>query len=305
MDISFITINYNSSDETLQLIRSIEKMTAKTLKYEIIVVDNASDTEQFKMLEPLENHAHITLIRSRINTGFAQGNMQGIQYAKGDYYFFINNDALLKNDAAFVLFAFMDQHPETALATAALYRSDGTTRTSSYKLFPSLIGKLLGNALSRKIGTIEFPSNKTILHEPAKVEVVSGSCMFFRASVFDTLGGFDTHFFLYCEEEDISKRIWNAGYDVYVVPQAKVIHHEGASTQRDYAIEREYYISYHLLIRKHFNLPSALGMDFFLLFKLFRRSFRSINFLKLFFFVLRGSPFKESLRYQQSLKKFH
>jgi len=304
MDISFITVNYNSSKETLELIRSIEKMTAKTLTYEIIVVDNASDSEQFKLLEPLENHARIRLVRSRINTGFAQGNMLGIQYAGGEYYFFINNDTLLKNDAASVLFAFMSQHPETALATAALYRSDGT-RTSSYKLFPSLIGKLFGNALSRKIGAIEFPSNKTILHEPANVEVVSGSCMFFRASVFDALGGFDTHFFLYCEEEDISKRIWNAGYDVYVVPQARVIHHEGASTHRSYAIEREYYISYHLLIRKHFSLPVALGMDLLLLFKLFRRSFRSVNFLKLFYFVLRGSPFKESLRYQQSIKSFH
>lgn len=304
MDISFITVNYNSSKETLELVRSIEKMTSKTLTYEIIVVDNASEPEEFKLLEPLENHAHIRLVRSRINTGFAQGNMLGIQYAKGEYYFFLNNDTLLKNDAASILFAFMNQHQETALATAALYRSDGT-RTSSYKLFPSLMGKLFGNALSRKIGTVRFPSNKTILQEPANVEVVSGSCMFFRASVFDSLGGFDTHFFLYCEEEDISKRIWNAGYDVYVVPQARVIHHEGASTQKSYAIEKEYYISYHLLIRKHFSLPVALGMDLLLLFKLFRRSFRSVNFLKLFYFVLRGSPFKESLRYQQSIKSFH
>ncbi len=300
IDISFITINYNSSHYTIELIKSIQKFT--TVEYEIIIVDNASQEEDFKNLEAfVVGFGNIKLIQNRINTGFASGNMLGVNSASGEYYFFINNDTKLLHDCGMIMKSSLDIHPNIALATAKVNDEKGKF-SSSYKLFPSLSKELFGNSFARKLSKNNFPSNKIQLDIPTLVEVVSGSCMFFRASAFCEIGGFDTAFFLYCEEEDISKRVWNIGKEVVFLPEVEIYHASGGSTQKSFEIEREYYISYKHLIFKHFNSLSAFVLLFLQLFKLLRRSFKRKNGWKLFLFGLFGFGSKNSLRYLQKIK---
>jgi len=299
IDVSFITINYNSSDYTIELIKSIQKFT--TIEYEIIIVDNASQEEDFKNIEAfVVGFGNIKLIKNRINTGFASGNMLGVNDAGGEYYFFINNDTKLLNDCGLIMKSYLDAHQNIALATAKVNDEQGKF-SSSYKLFPSLSKELFGNGFARKLSKYNFPSNKIELNIPTLVEVVSGSCMFFRASDFCEIGGFDTAFFLYCEEEDISKRVWNSGKEVVFLPEAEIFHESGGSTLKSFEIEREYYISYTHLILKHFNFLSVLVLLFLQLFKLFRRSFKRRNGWKLFLFGVFGFGNKNSLRYQQKV----
>ena len=302
MKISVITVNYNSSDFTIKLFQSLQKHTDKAIDYELIIVDNASEQNEKEKLLVLENEKNIQLIFNRKNTGFASGNMLGIQYSSAEYYFLLNNDTELKNDVLSTFYNYALLHKDCALLTAQLHHNDGSI-TTSFKKFPTLANKLFGNALVRLFVENDFPSNKAHLKEPTDVGVVSGSCMFFVADIFDNIGGLETLFFLYCEEEDISKRIWDAGYKVRFIPEAKLIHYEGGSTERNFAIEKEYYISYYLLLDKHFGYCASRILKFLTLFKLFRRSFRSSYYFKLFTFVLRGAPVKESLRYQQTLQK--
>ncbi len=302
MQISIITINYNSTAHTLALIESLRTHTDPLLKYEIIIVDNASSDAEFEKLSILKSETDITIVRSRINNGFAAGNMLGVQHAQGDYYFFLNNDTHLLNDATTLLYSYALSHPQSALLSAQLYH-DASTRTTSFKKFPTLLNKLLGNSLVRQLTKDDFPSNKASINKATDVGVISGACMFFDADVFNALGGLDTIFFLYCEEEDISERVWKSGKKVTLIPEAKVIHEEGGSTQKRIAIRKEYYISYTLLLNKHFDGFSASILKLLQLFKLFRRAFRSEDDRELFWFALRGTPLKESLRYQQVVKK--
>jgi len=302
MKISVITVNYNSSEFTIKLFQSLQKYTHPDLEYELIVVDNASSQDERDKLLVLEHENRVKLVFNRKNTGFSSGNMLGVQYSSAEYYFFLNNDTVLQNDILSIFHTYAQKHKEYALLTAQLHLSDGSI-TSSFKKFPTLANKIFGNALVRLFKKDDFPSNKTHLTQPTDVGVVSGSCMFFDADVFDKIGGLETLFFLYCEEEDISKRVWDAGYKVRFLPEAKLTHYEGGSTERNLAIEKEYYISYYLMLDKHFGYFASRFLKFLTIFKLFRRSFRSTYYLKLFTFVLRGAPVKESLRYQQPLLK--
>lgn len=302
MKISVITVNYNSSDFTIKLFESLKTHTLGSLEYELIIVDNASEKEEVEKLSILKSEKNVKLIYNRKNTGFSAGNMLGVQYSSAEYYFFLNNDTQLQNDILSIFYKYAQEHKEYALLTAQLLLNDGSV-TSSFKKFPTLANKLFGNALVRLFNKNDFPSNKAILKEPTDVGVVSGSCMFFNADVFDEIGGLETLFFLYCEEEDISKRVWDAGYKVRFLPDARLIHYEGGSTKRNIDIEKEYYISYYLLLDKHFGYCSTRFMKFMTVFKLFRRSFRSSYYFNLFLFVLRGAPVKESLRYKQKLHK--
>jgi len=294
LKVSFITINFNSSKYTIELIRSIQKYT--NLEYEIIIVDNKSNDDD---LENLKNYTaniqSIILVESSFNGGFASGNMLGSMYAKGQYFFFINNDTELLNDASLYMSEYLDLHSNIALSTAKVNDENGNF-SSSYKLFPSLVKELFGNSVARKFSKYNFPSNKIKLNEPTLVEVVSGSCMFFRATDFKKIAGFDTEFFLYCEEEDISKRVWLDGKEVVFLPDAEILHYSGGSTGKSFAIEREYYISYFILLKKHFSFLSILMLKLLLLIKLLRRSFKRANGWKLFICALKDCPKSFSLR---------
>ncbi|MEA1916540.1 MAG: glycosyltransferase, partial [Campylobacterota bacterium] len=99
IDVSFITINYNSTTHTIELLESIFKHTSTD--YEVIVVDNASTCNELNMLEQFCNkYEQVTIVKNRVNSGFASGNMLGINYANAEYYFFINNDTKLLNNCA-------------------------------------------------------------------------------------------------------------------------------------------------------------------------------------------------------------
>jgi GT2 family glycosyltransferase len=297
VEVSFITINYNSSRYTIELLKSIEKFT--TITYEVIVVDNNSEIDDYGMLEKYcLDKKHIQLIRNNINSGFASGNMLGVTHARSPYLFFVNNDTKLLNDCANIMKSYLDKHSKIALATAKII-DENSGSSSSYKLFPSLIKELFGNSLARKLGKNNFPSNKVKLSSATLVEVVSGACMFFRSRVFEDIDGFDTNFFLYCEEEDISKRVWQSGHKVIFLPDAHIYHEAGGSTTKSYEIQREYYISYKYLIYKHFNFITATILYSLQVFKLFRRSFKRENGYKLFLDALRGFKNNYSLKYKQ------
>lgn len=302
IDISFITINYNSSYHTIALVQSIIKHTLADTTYEIIVVDNASEHEDYTNLhDSISFLPHVSIIRNRINNGFAGGNMLGINYARGTYYFFINNDCLLLNNAGSMLKSHMDAHSNIGVATAKVTDEKGHF-SSSYKQFPSVIKQWFGNSIHRWISSKSFPSNKARLEVPTAVEIVSGSCMFFRAEDFCAIGGFDTVFFLYCEEEDICKRIWDIGKEIYFLPEAEVFHTGGGSSVHNIMLEKEFFISYNLLINKHFTLFPRILIKTALLFKQFRRIFTKKNGLSLFLFIARNTPIHESLRYKQAVK---
>lgn len=101
MDVSIIIVNYNTYDLTAACIQSIIEHT-KRISYEIIVVDNAS-TDGSK--EKFERDSRIKYIYSEKNGGFGYGNNRGIEIANGDYFFLLNSDTLLLNNAIYEFFS--------------------------------------------------------------------------------------------------------------------------------------------------------------------------------------------------------
>ncbi|MCT7531557.1 glycosyltransferase family 2 protein [Aliarcobacter cryaerophilus] len=302
IDISFITINYNSSKYTIELINSIIEQT-KDLLYEIIVVDNASiDDDLEKLKYFLKDKKDVRLIENRINSGFASGNMLGVNQASGKFYFFINNDCILLNNSTKILKDFLEKNQDVALVTGKIL-DENRSFSSSYKLFPHLLKELFGNSIQRFFSKNKFPSNKIRLDKNSQVEVVSGSSMFFDSQIFKQIGGFDIAFFLYCEEEDICKRVWDYGKKIYFVPEAEIYHKAGGSTNRNFEIEREFYISYYHLLDKHYFITNKIILKLALSIKLFFRVFKRENGKKIFLSFLSGFSKKESLRYKQKIKE--
>ncbi|MFD2932447.1 glycosyltransferase [Spirosoma flavum] len=307
--VSIILINYNSHQFTYDCVDSIIEKTApvdrKGVDYEIIIVDNNSIVNDYEALKPITNSSQrngpqIQLIRSRINLGFSGGNMLGVQFAdpNTDYYYFLNNDCVLRTDVCSQLTDFMDATPNAGLCGAQMFSGDGS-RQITFGYLPTLGSKILGHGFVRMFNPALYPSVRQVYTEPVRVPFVMGSTLFVRASAFNMIGGFDIAHFLYVEEEDLAKRLLLKEFYVYLVPQAEYVHFTGQSTIRTYDVEKEYYISlFHYFRKYHSWFERGLFRVYYFI-KNGRKFRRNRVYARLAWFIGRGSPMRESLRYRQ------
>ena len=303
MQVSIITINYNSSLFTIKLVNSILENVSKLHDFEIIITDNSSDCADYEnLVNELPSNEKIKLYRNKVNNGFSGGNMDGYEKSNGKYLLFINNDCQCKNDVIKPLIEFIENNINVGLLTGKVRGIDGKY-TGTHKLFPSLSKNLFGTRFARLLLKDKFISPKKTITKPTKVQVVTGAFMFFSREVFENIDGFDRRFFLDCEEEDISKRVWDIGKEVYMLPEPEIIHeHGGSKKDNKNDLRNEYYISYKKLLFKHYSKPYAILMLLLTYLKLLKLSITGKTNLSLLKIALMGFSERYSLRYKQKEK---
>lgn len=301
-DVAVIMINYNSSNYTLSCVNSILRETNKNIKYQIIIIDNASEYNDYKNLanniDVIDVKHNIHLYRNKVNLGFSGGNMLGVEFAKAQYYFFLNNDCILQNDCLSILRSFCEKNQDVALCSPQLY-SDAGEHQPCVDYFPTLSTKIFGTAILKFLYGDRYFRRKLTHTSPTEVDVVSGSQMFVRSGSFDSIGGFDTTFFLYCEEEDLALRFYKYNYKTYLVPEAKNTHAGGKSTPSTLNIKKEFYISFFYFYKKHYGLTKTMFIKLFTIFRMLTKSHKDTDNLELAHFVARKAYIKNSLRSKQ------
>lgn len=302
-EVAVILINYNTSQYTLDCINSIRKQTT-SIRYQIVIVDNNSKAEEFVKLQSLNSDEQIQLIRSKLNVGFSGANMIGVQHANADYYYFLNNDTILLNDCLGILHRFMESTPDAANASGEMTNGCGVYEYN-FRYFPTLSLKLFGSGLLRIFKADKYPSRHVRFKKPTRVDLVNGSSMFIRAIPFEAIGGFDTNYFLYCEEEDIALRLSRQGRFTYLVPEAQYQHFENKSSQSENVIRlpflKEFYISFLYYFGKNYSGWYRTSIRLLYFFKTLRKFYKNTDYVVLAWFILRGAPVKESLRFKQQI----
>jgi GT2 family glycosyltransferase len=253
-DIAVILINYNSSKYTLECVDTVLKKTNPKLSIEIIVVDNNSEIEDYKNLkDSFPQKKNVALHRSVINTGFGGGNMYGAQFANAQYILFLNNDAMLINDALDICKGYMDSNPKVGVCTAQNY-DENNNFIPSFDHNKGLRRLLLGRGFLEKSNPNRYPKRKQEYTAPLKVDWVNGAFLFFKTDVFSKISGFDTNIFLYWEEMDICHRLKQLGFESVLLPKAKILHFQGVSIAVSKEINKEGYRSFLYSTRKNFGV---------------------------------------------------
>lgn len=304
-DVAVILINFNSSKYSINCIQSIIKYTTKDISYQIIVIDNCSDKDDFLELQEFCNHLDfpdLTLFRSKRNSGFGGGNMQGVQFANAKYLAFINNDTTLCNDCFSILMQEVEKNPTIGVATAQAYKEDGEFLIS-IDHFASLTREILGRDFLELIDKQRYPKRHKLYSELTKAEFVSGAFMFLRTTDFYEAGGFDTNIFLYYEETDLCKRLLKKHKYAYLVPMAKYIHVHGASTSttKSLLIKKELKISLLYVIKKHYGTLPYFILLSFLTTKYLFTSIAKPQYWSFFVLMLSGASLSKSLKQQQKI----
>lgn len=280
-DVSVIYVNWNSAEEILASVDSVRDRTA-SVSYEIIVVDNRSVEGVGGLVRD-----GIRLIRNDRNAGFGTACNIGARLAAGEFLFFLNPDTLLKNDVLGELGSFLYRHPEAGGAGPMVFEEDGAIHFGAGRSFPSLSNEFLEHTTI----TFRFSENR-ILGRPfisfwdhastRPVDTLLGAAMMFRRSLFERLGGFDERFFLYYEETDLCKRVWDAGFPIYYVHAAHLLHKGKRSTLKFYGeVDRmvfEYLESAWKFFQKHRGAHHAM---------LWRRMIAAVYLLR---FCVRRKP---------------
>lgn len=301
--VAIIIINYNTSAYTVDCIKSILQKTDNALSYQIVVIDNASEVEDYITLKnSLEglNISQLTLFRSSINTGFGGGNMLGVQLAQADYYAFVNNDTLFQDDCITTCLQFMKTQPDTAVCGPQIVNSKAG-QSHSFDHFISVGKAFFGSSFVEKLHL--KPKRKHSYTQPVKVDYVNGSFMFCRATDFNDVGGFDTNIFLFYEESDLCYRLKKKGKHTYFLPTASYLHYEGKSQKTSIKKKLELKTSLLYVLQKNNGYLGYLIVRYFLFIRYAFTSLVKPKYFPLAVGLFTGLPLSKSLKQEQKIYK--
>lgn len=257
-DLSIVIVSFQVRELLERCLLALAR-AAKTLQLEIIVIDNASGDGSADMVRA--KFQHVQLISNPINGGFSKANNQGLVIARGRYWMLLNPDTEIAEkdaNALELLVKFMDSHSRAGACGASLFYADGTRQHSAFR-FPSLAQiyidlfpvnwRLRASRLNGRYAFAQYDRG-----EPFPIDHPLGAALLVRPEAVKQVGLLDEDYFIYAEEVDWCMRLKRAGWEIWCVPQARIIHHEGRSTRqfRD-KMFIELWKARFTLFRKHYS----------------------------------------------------
>lgn len=239
IDIAVVIVSWNVREYLADCLRSVcTDLGRSRLRGKIFVVDNASTDGTAALLNDLFPQVHV--IANEENFGFAAANNQGMRAASElnpSYYFLLNPDTYVRPGATAELVKCLEERPKAGMAGARLMYGDGRFQHSAF-YFPGL-GQLMFDLLPMPDRLYESRLNGRYprrhyqpSRDPFQIDHPLGATMMVRSDVAESTEGFDESFHMFCEEIDWSWRIREAGWEIYVVPSAEIIHYAGESTRQ-------------------------------------------------------------------------
>lgn len=277
IDVSIVILTYNSRDFIDDCLASVKRWT-KEVKYEVIIVDNASSDGTTDVVRKFISKLRgWQLIKNTANTGFAGGNNMGIRKARGRYVLLLNPDTKLVENALKFMVSWMDKRKEVGIASCKLLNSDRSVQPTG-GFFPTLPRVFLWSTLLDDLPLVQdiFGSyHPHIYHDfyekERELDWVTGAFFLIRQEVVEQIGVLDEDFFLYVEELEYCLRAKEKGWKVGYVPNTQIVHHAGKSGTKEGTVIREL-SGLKLLYKKHFSPVHLVVLRTFLFLGSFLRA---------------------------------
>ncbi|HWK56032.1 MAG TPA: glycosyltransferase [Parapedobacter sp.] len=217
--VSIVICAHNHIAFTYNCLLSILNNT-KGVTYEVIVVNDLSTDQTAGVLGALGN---VRVIENKENIGFLRSCNKALDYCKGKYVCFLNNDVQVQADWLKNLLVPFDQFSDTGLVGAKL-------------IYPFGLLQEAGGIVNH----LGEPGNYGKFRDPQdiyfnylrEVDYCSGACLLALKADLVELGGFDEIFApAYYEDTDLAFRMrYQLDKKVFYQPLAHVVHYEGISS---------------------------------------------------------------------------
>lgn len=260
MRIAVVIVSYNTC---ALLRRCLHGVSATPLppgtQLQVIVVDNASRDGSASMVAA--EFPNVELMASPVNLGFTGGNNAALhrlgfpvappialqasastaQTQTPDFVLLLNPDTEVQGDAIITMARFLAETPRAGACGSHLRYGDGRFQHGAFH-FPTLAQitldffPLSGLPGIHRLHNSRFNGRYPAQHwqgaAPFPVDFVLGAAFMLHGAAIHQVGGLDDGYFMYCEEMDLCLRLHDAGWDIYALPTAHVIHHEGQSSRQ-------------------------------------------------------------------------
>jgi len=271
-----VIVNYRTPDLAIECLRSLAPEVAGLCGGRVIVIDNDSGDLSVEKLEAgiaregWSSWAEVMPLDR--NGGFAFGNNAGIRSALASpdrvaYVMLLNPDTIVREGAIRALVDFMNAHPRAGIAGSLLENAEGGVDCSAHRIH-SPLSELDSGA---RLGLLSRLLRRFVVSDPPRSEAhqsdwVSGASLIMRRAVLDDIGLMDEGYFLYFEEVDFCCRAKRLGWEVWYVPQSRVMHLEGAATGIRAVAKRRpkyWYDSRRRFFVKFYGVPGLVMADLF------------------------------------------
>lgn len=253
--VSILTVNYNQSAVTCDLIRSLLKISYPN--FEIVVVDNGSVNDNPSVIK--QRYPSITYLETGENLGFAGGNNYGLPHCHGEFVLFINNDVEVEPDFLEPLVDVFSHFPKVGMASPKIHFYD----------VPGLIqyaGSTPINPFTiRNAGIGSMQKDEGQYNDTRLTAYIHGACMLVSREAMNDVGWMFDDYFLYYEELDWCHRIQKAGFQIVYVGNSLIHHKESVSVGRASPLKMYYLTRNRLLFaRRNFSFwERIIAMIFF------------------------------------------
>lgn len=235
--VTAIIVNYHGHQLTA---RAVASVLADQPDAQVIVVDNSTDAEEARALQ-VTLPPQVELVIAPDNLGFGKGCNLGYARARHDWVLLLNPDASVLKGCITSLVSFLQKTPRAGAAAPLAYWDEARQWLLPPALLPTPATELtlalalgwpwLGRFVSQRFRSWAL----TCIHseQPVAQRMLSGGHMLLRRSSVDAAGGlFDPDFFMYYEDTDLCRRLQRAGFQLYLVPAAKVVHAWEAASEK-------------------------------------------------------------------------
>jgi GT2 family glycosyltransferase len=215
-----IILNYNQNHYTLKCIDSI--LESNYSNYEILLVDNGSNEENYKELkDKLPINSKINFQKIELNKGY----VGGINYAleQGSklepvFYLIMNNDTILDENAIREFVSTVHKFDYKSIITGKVYHYDDPKRFQD--LGYSLINKK--KLKFNRIGLNEIDNGQ--FDTVSERDMLDDIFWLFPHKLYIEIGGYSNYFWFNSEQADFAMRAKKIGYKLIYQPKAKIWH---------------------------------------------------------------------------------
>lgn len=249
MKLGFVTVNYHSDQDTLELIEQLALCEVPEDNELVLYVVDNDKSEDLK--KKLAKYKFAIYLDSPGNIGFAAGNNIGLKKCledKIDIIVMINNDTLVPTDLIKNILASPITDDQVGAVGGLIYFAKGFEFHDKYE--KKDLGKVIwyaggiydwDNVYASHLGVDEVDRGQ--YSKIKETDFITGCLFITKFNVLEDVGLFDERYCLYFEDSDLGMRIKKLGLKLIVDPGIKIWHKVAQSSAigsplNDYFITR-------------------------------------------------------------------
>lgn len=217
-EVSIVIPVFNKAEYSAACLKSIvDKLDPASPSYEVIIVDNASSDDTYK-LKTIKN---LVFVQNKENLGFVGGCNSGLNKARGKYVVYLNNDAEVEPQWLISLYNTIASDASIGIVGSKIIYPNGVLQEAGGVIFQDANGLNYGKF--DQAGAYQY-------NYVRDVDYCSGASIIISRALINELGGFDTLYQpAYYEDTDLCFKVRKKGLRVVYQPDSVIYHIEGGT----------------------------------------------------------------------------